>query len=94
MSTPFLINSQNPDSSSIVNKETIDISLSLFDVSASGYSSSVTTNYTVTGQTVLLPRDNGGEVSSGNVYYTPLYKEKINYEVWKSRVNKNFKELT
>lgn len=86
------INTSNPDSASIANKETIDISLSLFEVSASGYNESIKTNYTQTELTVVTPRFDG-EIVSGNIYYTPIYTEKLNYEVWKSTINKNFEEL-
>lgn len=83
---------KSPDIDSIVLKNTINISYLEFDVSASGYSSSVLPNYTKTGVTVVVPREEGQKMS-GSVYYTPLYSELINYDVWKSRINKNFQEL-
>jgi uncharacterized phage protein gp47/JayE len=85
------LNIQNPDSESIVNKERIDISVSLFDISASGHSGSVNTNYTTTLQLITVPLD---EATDRNLYYTPIYKEEINYSTWLTRINKNFQELT
>jgi hypothetical protein len=90
MGITFLSSSINPDSSSIAYKDQIDISLSLVDVSASGQSSSIYTNYAVTVQTVTVPEPN---LLDRSVYYTPIYKEKLNYDVWLNRINKNFDEL-
>ncbi len=90
MATTFLSSSINPDSSSIAYKDQIDISLSLVDVSASGQSSSIYTNYSATVQTVTLPEEG---LMDRSVYYTPIYKEKLNYDVWLNRINKNFDEL-
>jgi hypothetical protein len=84
------LNIANPDFESISQKEEIDISLSLLDVSASGQLSNIQTNYSVTSTTITLPDPNTPTTSS---YYTPIYKEKLNYNVWLSRVNKNFEEL-
>lgn len=99
---PILISGSNPDSASIVNKNTIDISFTLTDVTASSansgslngmsYTSSVQPNYTATGQTVIIPRD-PNNLGDGYVYYTPVYTEKLNYQVWQQRVNKTFQEL-
>lgn len=99
---PILISGSNPDSASIVNKNTIDISFTLTDVTASSansgslngmsYTSSIKTNYTTTGQTVIIPRD-PNSLGDGYVYYTPIYTEKLNYQVWQQRVNKTFQEL-
>jgi hypothetical protein len=85
-----LLDIRNPDSSSILNKEQIDISLSLFDISASGNFEKIQTNYAATTQRVTIPETNFINSSS---YYTPIYKEKLNYSVWLNRVNKNFEEL-
>lgn len=85
-----LLNVSNPDSESIANKSDIDISISLFDVSASGYFGKIQTNYSNTIQTVNIPEENYVNSSS---YYTPLYKEKLNYSTWLATVNKNFEEL-
>lgn len=86
-----LLDISNPDSESVSRKDQIDISLSLFDVSASGYYGKIQTNYSVTAQTVTIPE--AGFLNSSS-YYTPIYKEKLNYDVWLNRVNKNFEELT
>ena len=84
-----IVNTPNPDSASISSKEIIDLSISLFDVSASGHSGSVVTNYSSTGQVVVV----GSSNPTGSTYYTPIYKEKLDYNVWASRINKNFQEL-
>lgn len=90
MAITFLSSSINPDSGSITNKDQIDISLSLFEVSASGHSSSILTNYSATVQTVTIPEE---ELTNHSMYYTPIYKEKLDYNVWLTRINKNFEEL-
>jgi len=90
MTITFLSGSINPDSESIANKEQIDISLSLFDVSASRQSASIDTNYSATIQKVTLPEEG---LMNRSVYYTPIYKEKLDYNVWLTRINKNFEEL-
>ena len=99
---PILVSGSNPDSGSVISKETIDISFSLTDVTASSansgsmngmsYTSSIKSNYTATGQSVVIPRD-PDNIQDGYVYYTPIYTEKISYEQWQSRINKNFSEL-
>jgi hypothetical protein len=83
----------NPDSISISNKDTVDISFTTTDVSASYYSSSIQPNYAASGVSVVIPRQNS-TVERGNIYYTPIYTEKLSYQEWKSRINKNFLELT
>lgn len=30
----------------------------------------------------------------GTIYYTPIYKEKLNYNSWLATINRNFSELT
>lgn len=85
-----LLNIVNPDSESISKKEQIDMSVSLFDVSASGHDGSIVTDYANISQTVIIPEPN---LVSGSVYYTPLYKEKLDYNVWLTTINKNFEEL-
>lgn len=90
MAITFLSGSVNPDSGSIVNKEQIDISLSLFDVSASGQSASIDTNYSATVQRVTIPEEG---LMNRSIYYTPIYKEKLDYNVWLTIINKNFEEL-
>jgi hypothetical protein len=89
MTVIFLSGSTNPDSGSIVNKEQIDISLSSFDVSASEQSNVVQTNYSFTVQSVFVDTN----VKDGSVYYTPIYKENIDYEEWLKRIDRNFQEL-
>ncbi len=58
MSITVLSSSRNPDSASIANKEQIDISLSIAEVSASGHSGSIFTNYSATVQVVTIPEEN------------------------------------
>lgn len=86
----YLLDMLNPDSESVSKKEQIDISFSAFDVSASGQYGKIQTNYSRTSQTVVIPEQ--GYLNSSS-YYTPLYKEKLNYNVWLTRINKNFEEL-
>lgn len=88
--TNILLNVPNPDSESISRKEQIDISFSLFDVSSSGYFGKIQTNYSNTVQIVTIPEESFINSSS---YYTPLYTEKLNYNTWLVRINKNFEEL-
>lgn len=94
MAITFLSGSTNPDSSSIAYKEQIDISLTLVDVSASAQSQSVypniNTNYAGTIQKVIVPELG---LTDSSLYYTPIYKEKLDYKVWLNRINKNFDEL-
>lgn len=85
------LNIPNPDSESIAKKSQINISLSTFDISASGYYGLINTNYARTEQIVTIPEENLITTSS---YYTPLYTEKLNYNVWLNTINKNFEELT
>lgn len=85
-----LLDIPNPDSGSISRKEQIDISLSLFDISASGNFGKIQTNYATTTQVITIPEE--GFLNSSS-YYTPIYKEKLNYDVWLTRINKNFEEL-
>jgi hypothetical protein len=85
-----LSNIENPDSGSISAKNYIDISLSLFDVSASGYFGKIQTNYSATVEKITIPDDDFINSSS---YYTPIYTEKINYNEWLSKINRNFEEL-
>lgn len=85
-----LLDTVNPDSESISQKKQIDISTSLFDVSASGHFGKIQTNYSITSQVVTIPDTDYLNSSS---YYTPIYKEKLKYDVWLTRINKNFEEL-
>lgn len=86
----YLTNTSNPYSESIVRKEQIDISISLSEVSASGHKDQIQTTYAKDYQVVTIPEQNYLNSSS---YYTPIYKEQLNYNVWLTRVNKNFEEL-
>lgn len=86
----YLVGLQNPDSSSIAEKSDIDLSVSLFDVSASGHYGKIQTNYTNTQILVNIPEP---EYLLSSSYYTPLYTEKLNYDTWLSRINRNFEEL-
>lgn len=79
---------QNPDKNAIVQKNTIDISVSGFDISSSNYTSSVVLNGRQSEVVIYLD-----STYSGSVYYVPLYTEKINYDVWKNKINKSFNEL-
>jgi hypothetical protein len=82
---------QNPDTASIINKKTIDISVSLADISASNYtgSRSVGLNYSNTEIQVYV----SSSASANATYYVPVYAEKINYNIWKQTINKSFQEL-
>lgn len=81
--------SLNPDSGSIANKEQIDISVTKFDIDATA-GGLVKTNYSLTALEVLV---GGTTTETGSIYYTPIYKEKIDYDTWLNRINKNFLEL-
>lgn len=80
----------NPDKPSINKKRTIQIPMSLSDISASGYLPRVQTSY---GGNEIVIYDDDDASTIGDVYYTPLYTEKINYNEWKIRINKSFEEL-
>lgn len=80
---------QNPDTPSIRSKKPIDISLTQFDVSAS--QANVKMN-TITGIITVHPTVTGSS-DIAELYFTPMYKEKINYNEWKTTVNKSFSEL-
>jgi hypothetical protein len=95
------INTTNPDSGSIQTKNTIDISFSMTELSASkiimsssaDYALQLKPNYTTNGLVLEVPRTEGAILSSEG-YYTPMYTEKINYDQWKLKINKVFLELT
>jgi hypothetical protein len=90
MPSPYVLGIQNPDSASIATKQTIDISFSWFDVSASMQTASIKPNYTNTGMIVI---SNEPVDIPGRGYYTPIYTEKLNYDEWVARTNKTFNEL-
>lgn len=86
---------ENPDKSAIQDKRTVDISVSTVDIAASLSGSavppdSIKLNYTEQG--IVILNDSNTE-TGGDVYYTVVYAEKIDYDVWKDRVNKQFVEL-
>lgn len=81
---------ENPDKLAIEEKDIINIGFFEDDVSASRQDSVVNSNYTYTGQ-VVKPQN---QTSTGSVYYTPVYRERLNYRVWLQQVDKNFEELT
>lgn len=81
----------NPDKATIRQKSRIDISVNEFDVSASGYLESVKLNYDK--KEIVVMDSLNPNIVTGSLYYTPLYTEKINYNVWKTEVNKSFQEL-
>lgn len=90
-----LSNQISPDHTAIVGKLPIDISLSVSDISASLATGSLPISSIKTGftqQRIVLVDDNV-PTTSGDVYYVPVYIEKISYTEWKSRVNKTFVEL-
>lgn len=90
--TTIIVSGSNPDIENIENKRDADISFSVADVSASLKTEVINTNYIGDNLSVILP--NADEVIiKGSVYYTPVYKEKLNYEQW-LKSNKNFRELT
>lgn len=90
--TNIIVSGSNPDIENIENKRDVDISFSVADVSASLKTEVINTNYIGDNLSVVLP--NADEVIiKGSVYYTPVYKEKLNYERWLTS-NKNFRELT
>lgn len=88
------LNIANPDSASIANKTTIDISFSQTDVTASNSTGSIKGNYNNTGIVLITPRYEEIPVTTGRVYYTPAYTEQINYQKWLTTINKTFVELT
>lgn len=96
ISVPVGIN--NPDSESLFRKAPIDISVSELDISSSLYYNEESTllnkdviqlSYNKT-EIVLLDDETSEKFDT---YYTPLYTEKILYDEWKKRVNKQFEEL-
>lgn len=79
----------NPDASSVTNKQTINLSVTVTDLSASGYLDTVLLNNLKTEIQVYVSSSS----SIYSTYYVPVYAEKINYEVWKQTINKSFQEL-
>jgi hypothetical protein len=100
----YFTDRENPDKHAIEHKEPISIAISQFDISASLH----TTEYLLTQarlsdseQRILItsgefvPNSITMDEVSGSmgIYYTPVYAERINYEVWKNSINKTFQEL-
>lgn len=83
-------NRDNPDKESIEAKDVIDISLNDFDLSALDYKDDILTNYSRTVSELYI---DAGETRAGRLYCTPVYKERMSYQIWKNRINKNFLEL-
>lgn len=84
---------ENPDTTAILSKNVIDISISNFDISASGYTDVVKLNFQETETAVYIENLEQTTAVTGSLYYTPIYAEKINYQIWKNRINKSFTEL-
>lgn len=84
------INVENPDSASMVTKDEVNINISMFDISASGYFNKLNTNYSQNELILTIPER---EYINSSSYYTPIYTEKLNYDVWLTKINKNFQEL-
>lgn len=82
------LNIENPDTDSITNKTPLNINYNTLEVSASGYSGSVKFN----GNDITILNDVEPVVNS-NMYYTPLFKENLSYDVWKTTINKTFNQL-
>jgi len=92
MTTQYVLlsGSVNPDKKTITEKDTVDIRLSVADLTASAATESIKLNTSLTEITVYVD----SLESTGATYYTPTYAEKINYETWKKTVNKSFQELS
>lgn len=80
----------NQDKRSANIKNTIDIQLTEFDVSQSAKRDSIKLNFSKNEITVL---NDGISSTVGDIYFTPVYTEKIRYDVWKTVINKSFQEL-
>lgn len=101
MNSITLPNIINPDAEIVLQKEPIDIAISTFDitssaeasVSASGKDYTQLTKLSNDGTAISIIVEDNNSTDVGTIYYTPLYSEKINYQTWQSRVNKNFLEL-
>jgi hypothetical protein len=102
MASILLSNESNPDVSTTQYKLPVDIMFNSADITASAQAS-----VSASGQdyTQFIKVSNDGETinvvvgdptvnDTGTIYYTPLYSEKINYQEWQSKINKNFLELS
>lgn len=79
----------NPDTEAISTKTDIDISYNPAEVSATGYSASVNFN----GNDISI-LNTTSEVTNSNLYYVPIFIEKLNYTTWKNTINKTFEQLS
>ncbi len=79
----------NPDKLAIQNKQLIDITVNPFDITASGHTEKTKLNYN-NSEIILITDD---ELDRFNVYFTPIYTEKLSYQQWKKQINKSFQEL-
>ena len=83
----------NPDSASISKKEIINLSYSQVDVSQSNAIEKIKPSFRYDGHIVVIPELEENKVQ-GYLYYTHIYKEKLNYSTWVTRINRTFTELT
>jgi hypothetical protein len=90
----ILLTTSNPDSASISRKAPISYTVAYSDINAiRELSASIKLSGDETFQVVTIPVVDE-EPAKGTVYYTPIYKEKINYNEWINKINRNFNELT
>lgn len=80
---------ENPDKLAIQKKDMVDISLSPFDITASGYAEKIKLNYN-NSEITLITDTNSDKF---DIYFTPVYSEKLSYQQWKKQINKSFQEL-
>jgi hypothetical protein len=88
-SIPILVG-ENPDKLAIRNKARIDITLTTTDISASNVQDTIALNFS---ENEVVTINDGASDTKGDTYFTPLYTEKINYDIWKTTINKSFQEL-
>lgn len=79
----------NPDKDAITKKNIIDISVSEQDVLLSDLP--VQVNYT--DGTIYVHETISGSSEVAELYFTPLYKEKLKYSEWVKAIDKTFVEL-
>ena len=91
--TDISVNTSNPDSGSISRRELVNISFSVTDISASRQENNILPTYLLDSQTVVLP-DTPEDSVQGYLYYTPLYREQLNYNQYLAVVDKTFQELS
>lgn len=88
---------QNPDKVAIESKKVIDLALTDEDVTASLSSSAPVPNPPIkvefVSNYITVHPTVSGSADRAELYFTPIYAEKLNYTQWKSVVNKNFTEL-